>query len=357
MPIRHSMLGHGLLLTLRRLRAVLWTYAINLGLAVLFSLRLHGQLSAITAHSLVAQRLTSGFDLGSLLEIQLKLGQGPSGGVAPAYAGIPLYIVFYFLLVPGALFCYRTESPARISTLLHSGLLHFWRFVRIAIVTVVVSGIVLVPLAILQFLWAGYVDRHFVGRPAFLLELAGILVILLVAAALRLYFDFVEVYAVELGLHLRTGGRRERRGSKPDRRVRRTFRPAFRTLRDNFARAYGTFLFLTVLGFGATLLTARLSMHRLAEPRVWPMFLLAQAGLFVLLFTRFWQRGAETVLAIDRPITPGSSIASEPEPNPDPDSLPTANPQLDPIPDPEPASPSLSGPDPGVYHPIPPEST
>ena len=43
-------------------------------------------------------------------------------------------------------------------------------------------------------------------------------------------------------------------------------------------------------------------MHSLAQPRVWPMFLLAQLGLFLMLLMRFWQRGAETVLALDNPI-------------------------------------------------------
>jgi hypothetical protein len=346
------MLGHGLLLTLRRFRAVLWTYAINLGLAVLFSLRLHNQLLALTAHSLAAQRLTNGFDIGSLLELQLKLGQAPAAGTAAQFGSIPLFIVFYFMLVPGTLFCYRTSEPARLSTLLHSGLLHFWRFVRIALCSSLAGLCILGPLLILESLFTSYVDRHFVERGGFLLKVASVVAILLVAAALRLYFDFVEVYTVELGLNLRTGGRRERRGSKPDRRVRRTFAPAFALLRANFFRAYGSFVFLAILGFGAIGLTARLAMHRLAEPRVWPMFLLAQAGLFGLQFSRFWQRGAETVLAIDHPMTERAWAELEPVPTTAyAGSLPGTGNELDPIPDPEPASPSLSGPDPGVYSP------
>jgi hypothetical protein len=355
MPIRHSMLVHGLLLTLRRLRAVLWTYAINLGLALLFSLRLFNQYAAVTAHSLAAQRLTNGFDLGALLEVQSKLNEAPGGGNASLLAGIPLFVIFYFLLVPGTLFCYRTEAPARLSTVLHSGLHHFWRFVRIAFCTLLVALIVLGPLMVVQSLWSSYVDDHFVGRPAFLLDLAGIIIILLVAAAIRLYFDFVEVYTVELGLQLRSGGRRDRRGSKPDRRIRKTFGHAFRTLSHNFGRAYGTFVFLTLLGNGVMLFTARIAMHQLAQPRVGPMFLLAQSGLFFNLFTRFWQRGAETILAIDRPLSPAPmEIQRGRDPNaeiipPFPhrplDPIPA-----DPIPDPEPASPSLTHPDPGVYH-------
>jgi hypothetical protein len=346
------MLGHGLLLTLRRFRAVLWTYAINLGLAVLFSLRLHNQLSALTAHSLAAQRLTNGFDLGSWMELQLKLGQAPSGGTASQFGNIPLYIVFYFLLVPGTLYCYRTGSPARLSTLLHSGLLHFWRFVRITLCSWIAAVCILGPLLILEVFWNSYVDRHFIERGGFILKLASACGILLVAAALRLYFDFVEVYTVELGLHLRVGGRRERRGSTPDRRIRRTFGPAFRTLRAHGIRAYGSFVFLALLGFGAVAVTARIAMHKLGQPHVFPMFLLAQAGLFSLLFTRFWQRGAQTILAIDYPITPGTEVKAEVEAVPTPFAvvLPSSG-GLDPIPDPEPASPSMPDPDPGIYRP------
>jgi hypothetical protein len=349
------MLAHGLLLTLRRKRALLWAYAFNLGLALLFSLRLHSQLSAITAHSLAAQRLTSGFDLGVMEEVLQRQGEGPSAGTVSAFAGLPLYFIIYFLLVPGTLFCYRTDTRARLGTLLQSGVQHFWRFVRITLLTLVVSALVLGPLLALQRLWTAYVDENVVGRPAFLLDLAGIAVLLLVASMLRLYFDLVEVYTVELGLQLRKGGKRDRRGSKPDRRIRKALRPALRTLRANFVRAYGTFVFLAALGAGAAILIARAAMHRLAEPRVWPTFLLAQAGLLAMMLSRFWQRGAETILAIDCPLSPSTPVFARgaairaPHVETHAGSAPKTDAGADPIPDPEPASPSLPGPDPGVY--------
>src|SRR6202042_1921049 len=105
---------------------------------------------------------------------------------------------------------------------------------------------------------------------------------------------------VQLGLHLRPTlfGKEP----KPDRRVRRTLLPAWRTLRAHFSQLWPIFLFLTILGIAAVVLTARVSMHMLAQPRVWPTFLLAQLGLFLMLLTRFWQRGAETSLALQNPI-------------------------------------------------------
>ena len=349
---RRNIFTHGLSLTLRRLPALLWTYAFNLGLALLFSIGLNLQLTTLLNHSLAAQRLSSGFDLGPIGEIFLHLHEGPMGdaGVALGHASVFLYLLVYFLLVPGTLFCYQTNAPARLGTLLQQGLALFWRFVRITLIALLFSVIVLGPLFYLQGKWADYVDDHSVGRAAFFQTLSGNIVIFLVASVLRLYFDLVEVYTVQLGLQLRPNG-------KPDRRVHRALAPAWRTLRTHFSQAWPIFLFLTILGFAAVVLTARTSMHMLAQPRVWPTFLLAQLGLFLMLLTRFWQRGAETSLALQHPIAAPSvppivPIAGVGDPTRRIQLTPehTSPATLEPIADPEPASPSLDEPDPGVFH-------
>jgi hypothetical protein len=350
MPERRNIFLDGLSLTLRRLPAFLWTYAFNLLLALLFSISLNRQLATLMNHSLAAQRLSSGFDLGVVGETFLHLHEGPVGdaGAAVGHASIPLYLIIYFLLIPGTLFCYQTGAPARLSTLLHQGLLYVWRFVRITLLTLLISALILAPLFILQNKWADHVDEHIVGRSAFLYILAGNIVVFLVASILRLYFDLVEVYTVQLGLNLRPNG-------KPDRRVHRTLGPALRTLQTHFSQAWPIFLFLTLLGFAAVVLAARAAMHMLAQPRVWPTFLLAQLGLFLILFTRFWQRGMETSLALQNPISspplprtlPISRVVDSQR------SIPLDTEQHtihEPISNPEPASPSLDGPDPGVFH-------
>lgn len=326
-----SLLTTGLSLTLRNLRALLWTYAFNLGIALLFSLSLHNQLSTLLAHSLASQSLLSGFDLTTVASLFTFLSDSP-GGPATSFTAVPVYLLVYFLLVPGTLFVYQTAAPARLSTLFQSGILHFWRFVRITIISFLVFGIFLGPMLAVQNAWTKYLDKNILGRNSFLLQLAGLVLVGLVAALLRLYFDLVEVYTVQLGLQLKPNG-------QPDRRVRRAFAPAWRALTQNLLRAYLTFILLTLVGLSAVIVTARIAMHSLAQPRVWPMFLLAQCGLFLMLLTRFWQRGAETTIALDFPIPP--PIVAVPPP-------PFA---ADPIPNPEPASPSLSHPDFGVYHP------
>jgi hypothetical protein len=371
MSERRNIFIHGLSLTLRRFPALLWTYIFNLGLALIFSISFHGKFASILDHSLVSQRLIGGFDLGTALDALFHINEANGGGAtAGSYSGIPLYLLIYFLIVPGALFCYQTNAPARLSTLFHQGLLHFWRFVRITIVMLVISGLILGLLSFLQTKWAGHVDEHSVGRNAFLATIAGYVILFLVASVLRLYFDLVEVYTVQLGQHVRRNG-------KPDRRVRRTLGPAWRTLRANFAEAWPIFLFLALLGAAAVIVTARTSMHMLAQPRVWPTFLLAQLGLFLLLLTRFWQRGVETSLALQYPIVipaplpilpivgrvdpvdplhPNHPIAPVAAPVFRDESVVESRPEQfvtpanEPISNPEPAAPSLDEPDLGVFH-------
>jgi hypothetical protein len=350
---RRSILLHGLRLVLAQPGSLLWTYAFNLGIALLFSLRLKAQLASILDHSLAAERLSSAFDLGTVASASYRLSEHAPNAGHTSYLGLPVYLLIYFVLVPGTLFSYQAQAPSRLTILLSSGLSFFWRFVRITLLTLLVSGLFLVPLNIAQNKWAEHVDDTMTGVQALLYQLPGVLIIALIACLLRLYFDLVEVYTVQLGDQYRPNG-------KADRRVRCTLIPALRTLFRNFSRAYFSFVVLTLLGLVAVLATSALAVRMLAEPRVWPMFLLAQAGLFAMLMTRFWQRGAETILVADNPLpapelSPGmrdlllqQTIRPIPYRRRATDILPDS--MNDPLPDPEPAAPSLPHPDPGVFH-------
>jgi hypothetical protein len=351
MVLRRSILWNGLRLVLKSPGALLWTYALNLGLALVFSLRLHAQLAAILDHSLAAERLNSAFDLGTLLEVVHRLSYMAPPAGSTSYVGLPLYMLGYFILVPGALFCYRSGAPSRLSILASSGLSYFWRFVRITIISGIVAAAVLVPLIMEESSRSAQIDEAFVGNAALERQLPGAVAIFLIAALLRLYFDLVEVYTVQLGDQLRDNG-------QPDRRVRRVLVPALRALWRNLGRAYFGFVTLTLLGFAALLGTSYLGMLMLAQPRVWPTFLLAQVGLLAMITTRFWQRGAETILSLDYPLEleelddtePHRMLRIVPEYEPRIEPADTAHFPGDAQPDPEPAPPSLAQPDPAVFH-------
>lgn len=308
MTLRRNLLAGGLRLTLQSWPALVWTYLLNLGLAVFFSFPLHAQISAITAHSLAAQRLTGAFDLGTLAGVFSKLSTGPGPATAGSYLSLPVYFFLYFLIVPGVLVSYQTDASAQLFPLLQSGFAYFWRFVRLTLVTLLIAGPVLAGLSALQNLWSDHLDKTTLGRPGFLLGLAGQIVILLVACLLRVYFDLMQVYTVQLGQREPVPGQKPSR----QRQIRRAFKPAWKALFGNFFRTYLTFVLLTAVGLASVFLTARGAMHSLAQPRVLPIFLLAQIGLFVSLLTRFWQRGAETILALDNPLPIEMAVVAEP---------------------------------------------
>jgi hypothetical protein len=326
---RRSILFGGLRLVWRHPGAVVWTYLFNLVIALVFSLSLHARLASVLDHSMAAQGLNVAFDLGTVGAVAHKLGyRVPSSG-ASGYAGLPIYFAWYFVLVPGALFSYRTGAPQRLSVLVSAGLGFFWRFVRITLLTVLVSALVLGPLFALQNAWENHVDEHVVGVSAVYQDLVGWLAIVLVAAVLRLYFDLVEVYTVQLGDHLRPNG-------KPDRRVRKVMIPAAKTLWANFWRLYAFFWYTTLKGAIALGLVAYVAVEMLAQPRVWPAFLLLQLGFFLTIFTRYWMRAAETVLVAQFPLPVAVEVEAR---QPSPDAPGTAHDPLDAIPGPEPESP------------------
>ncbi len=292
---RRSILLHGLRLVLRSPGALLWTYAFNLFFALLAGIALQSRLNDILSHSLASERLTSAFDLGVLSSAILRMNRdAPSTGTA-AYVAPICYLLVYFLLVPGVLVAFRSGTSSRLSALLGAGLRFVGRFFFIALITAAICGPILAALFALYGVWAAHVDQTTVGNAALWITWPLLLVILFVGSILRLYFDLVEVYTVALAEQTRPNG-------LPDRRFYRVLLPAARTLGRNFLRANLAFCFLSALGLAAVLVTGLVALHTLPQPRTWPMFLLAQTGLFLMLLTRLWQRGAETILAEDYPL-------------------------------------------------------
>jgi hypothetical protein len=334
---------HGLSLTIRKPRALFWTYFLNLSLAWLMGFGIRSQYSVVTQSSLAAQRLIGGFDLGVLIDATRRIGEGPEGPVAASMLGVPLYVLLYFLLVPGTLYAYQTDEKLKLSGLVQRGVESFWSFVRILLLTALVAVPVLGLASAVQAAWSHFLDERMPGEEGFLLRLAGGFVVFLLLCLIRLYFDLVEVHTVAASMTLRPNG-------KPDRRIRKALRPAWHTFCAHFGSTYLLFVALALAGGVAVYLFGLSALHHLGQPRAWPTLVLAQVGLFLMLFTRFWQRAAETVLARNvfpperrSPVfAPRTDLSTSPAPPP--------HPVIDPVPDPEPSVPSLEAPDPGVFH-------
>jgi hypothetical protein len=174
--------------------------------------------------------------------------------------------------------------------LLRGGVAYFWRFVRAALLAGGSAAIILCVLLAMRAGLMARVDAVYVERRMFFYSTISGAVVLLVALLLRLWWDLVEVYIV-------------RNAMDGERRVHLALVPAFRLLFRYFFRIFGSFLLTGTAGVTALALCLAL-WKALPAPQIWMAALLAQIGLFLLLVSRFWQRGLEAtlVMVVDPPM-------------------------------------------------------
>jgi hypothetical protein len=295
-----SLLVQGFRLTLRNWPFVVWAYAVNLVFGLLAGIPFATGLAPFLDHSLAAQKIAGTIDLAYLAELEIHLRAGNFFPIAMRTAGYLnlLQLLVLFVLFAGTIFAYVSAEPAQLSVLLRGGVAYFWRFVRAAILA---GGIALLILGGLVGIRAAVLDRlsatHF-DRQIFLYWAISGAVVLLAALLVRLWWDLVEIYIV-------------RNAMDGELQVRQALLPAFRLLLRHFFRAAGCFLLVGAAGVSAFAVCLYL-WKALPAHQVWVACLLAQLGLFLLLASRFWQRGVEAalVMSADPPMVAAAEIAA-----------------------------------------------
>jgi hypothetical protein len=304
-----SLLVQGFRLTLRNWPFVVWAYGVNLVFGLLAGIPFATGLAPYLDHSLAAQKIAGTIDLSYLGELEIHLRAANFLPIAIRTAGYLnlLQLLVLFFLFAGTIFAYVSAEPAQLSVLLRGGVAYFWRFVRAAVMA---GGIAILILGVLVGVRAAVLDRlsatHF-DRQIFVYWAASGAVVLLAALLVRLWWDLVEIYIV-------------RNAMDGELQVRQALLPAFRLLLRHFFRAAGCFLLAGAAGVSALAFCLYLWKH-LPAHQVWIAGLLAQLGLFLLLASRFWQRGIEAalVMSADPPMVAAEEIEAmveEDEPAP-----------------------------------------
>ena len=287
-----SLLVQGFQLLLRNWPCVVWVYAVNLVLALLGSVPFATGLGGYLDHSLAAQKIAGTIDIAYLVELALHIrntGFSPMVLHTAGWVGL-LQLLVLFYLFAGSVFVFVAAEPPQLSVLLRGGVAYFWRFVRAAILAGGSAAIIVCVLLALRAALLGRADAVYVERRMFLYTAISGAIVLLVALLLRLWWDLVEVYVV-------------RNAMDGEHRVHVALLPAFRLLFRNFFRIFGSFLLAGITGVVALALCLAL-WKALPAHQVWVAALLAQLGLFLLLVSRFWQRGIEAtlVMVLDPPL-------------------------------------------------------
>ncbi len=296
-----SLVVEGFRLARRNWPCLVWAYAVNVVFGLLAGIPFATGLAPFLDHSLAAQKIAGPVDVASLGELWVHLRDTGLFPVAIRTAGWLnlLQVVVLFVLFAGTVFVYVSSEPPRISVLLRGGVAYFWRFVRAAILAgcigILSVGILLVArAAVLARAGEVYFDRKMFEYSA----ISGA-VVLLAALLVRLWWDLVEVYIV-------------RNAMDGERRVRASLLPALKLLWRYFFHAVGSFLLAGLSGVAALAFCLYIWNRIVPAHQVWLACLLAQLGLFLLLASRFWQRGMEAVLVMfaDPPLVVAEEIVA-----------------------------------------------
>jgi len=101
---------------------------------------------------------------------------------------------------------------------------YFWRFFRLALFAAVFAGLILGPVGWLRTLYLKHANEKYVEAAYDFRFALTLIVLLLIAVALRLWFDVAEVYVVQM--------------ADGDRRVRRSLGPSLRLCRGTSAISF-----------------------------------------------------------------------------------------------------------------------
>ena len=180
----------------RRQRVLWWAFVVNLAIGLLGAAGAHAQLDKLLRHSLAGEGLAKGFDFGMFLELitrpnaDLMRSAGGSERIAFLF---PLFMIF---AAGGILAVYREDRKFTAGDFFAASGPFFWRFVRLALFSLVPFGILAVMLWGVNKLSDYIGDRSVSAQTGLYILLAGAIIVTLLVLFVRLWFDIAQVRAV-----------------------------------------------------------------------------------------------------------------------------------------------------------------
>jgi len=286
MANERSILAEGASRVWRYQRVLWWYFFVNLVLARFASLSLKSRLGAIADHSLEARRLTDGFDVGTFMNL-VTHPDAPAGATFHSFFATFVFFVFSLLLTGGILEAYRVSHKLSTADFFQACGNFFWRWLRLLLFMI----LVLVPVG---FLCYGLSDRSIdlMGdapreKTGYWALLASIVLTLLLAMVIRLWFDMAQVRAV----------------AEDERAMRKTFIRSFKLTFTNFFSLFSRYFFISLLAWLGLALGIWFWAHN--PPQHFGItFLILELTLLWWAGTRLWQRATETVWYERRALLP-----------------------------------------------------
>jgi hypothetical protein len=291
-----SILGAGAAMVWRRQSVLWWIFVVNFALAFMGTRPFAAEISPVLDHSLQAQAFVHGFSPILLSELLME-AKGTSAATAASVFFTVTFFVFMLFVEGGVLETYWLDRPPAKGEFFEASGRFFWRFVRL----LVVLSVALIPVGIVYRLVSRLSDalheRTANPMPGVWAEFVGLLLVLFLMQAARLWFDMAQVRAV----------------AEDERAVRRALRWSLKMTWGNFRSLYWIYLRISVVAWLAIALLLAVWVRWVRPEWVGTSFVITQLMALVWLGTRLWQRASETLwyqqhLALLIP--PRTSIAS-----------------------------------------------
>ena len=260
-------------------RLVWWLFAVCLIFGFFSTQEMTERAASALNHSMAAQRLVNGFDVGALSEL-LQLPDSPLAiqGHTIVHFSL-LFVVFMLFVTGGILAAYVLDEIPTTTAFFEAAGHHFWRFFRLLIYL----AIVLLPIAGLAAFTSAtrtrieeqsispYPGDHFVEAAA--------VVILLLLIIVRLWFDMAQVIAV----------------ADDEKKMHRALRRAFRLLRRNFFSLLWLYLRVSIIAWVLFGIGLHVWMFHVPPQSNVAALLLSQFMILIWIGTRLWQRASEAI--------------------------------------------------------------
>jgi hypothetical protein len=264
------------------------------------------QVSPVLDHSLQSQALVHGFNAVVFTALLMVAHGTAAAGTASACLAL-VFFIFMLFVEGGLLEVYRLDRRLTKGEFFEASGRFFWRFVRLLIMML----IVLIPVGIVYSL--GTRASHLVDErspspvPGIWVGLIGLLVVLFLMQAVRLWFDMAQVRAV----------------AEDERAMRRALGRAFKITFGNFGSLYWMYLRISIVTWLVMAVVLWVWVRLVRPERIGVSFLLTQLIVLTWLGTRLWQRASETIWYQRR--YPGG--VKEPEVAPPPPPAPALEPE------------------------------
>ena len=324
-----GLVSAGFSLLWRRQGILWWVFVVNVVCGALGTAPAAVQLARALHRSLAGQPLAKGFDLGMLLElverISLTFGSRTSlmRSTTGSYLFAFLFLLFMLFVSGGILETYRQDSKLTAGDFFAASGAFFWRFVRLMLLSIipfVVAGAIYQGLDKLSD-YLG--DKAIAGQVGIFSGWAALVVFLLLALAVRLWFDLAQVRAV----------------AQNERGMWRNLWESYGVTRRNLGTLFWMYFRISLVAVIA-LLIAFLIWTKLPPTATPATFLLLEFMVLSQLAARLWQLASATAwYKRYAEVVPADSVAyTTPEPEGVIEVVETPaipEPNLSPLPEPE----------------------